>query len=157
MARDPAERVARADSVAAAARQVEERHGRLDALVPGPASDRQPAPGAGDEAEDDANQVVATLGAALHASLTPDSDLAGLAATVEALLFLSNDPVPVKDLAVAIGAEEPDVVEALGELTHRLDGHGLVPRDVAGGWAAAPPPIWCSRRAESAPRPISPG
>ena len=64
---------------------VESALGRLDALVPGPASDRQPAPGSGDESENDANQVVATLGAALHASLTPDSDLAGLAATVEGL------------------------------------------------------------------------
>jgi len=63
-----------------------------------------------------------------------------LARTLEALLFLSPDPVAVPDLATACGVEEGDVVEALGELRHRLDGHGLVLRELAGGWTLASHP-----------------
>lgn len=58
---------------------------RIDAIVPAPASPAHPGPGAADELENDANQVVVTLGAALHTSLVPDSDLAGLTATIASL------------------------------------------------------------------------
>jgi segregation and condensation protein B len=64
----------------------------------------------------------------------------GLARTVQALLFLSSDPVPVADLASAIGVSEADVGEALGELRHRLQGQGIVLRELAGGWALASHP-----------------
>jgi len=64
----------------------------------------------------------------------------GLARVVEALLFLSSEPVAVRDLAAASGASEEDVAEALGELRHRLGGHGLVLREVAGGWTLASHP-----------------
>jgi segregation and condensation protein B len=64
----------------------------------------------------------------------------GLAATLEALLFLSPDPVSARDLAQAAGADEADVTEALGELRHRLDGHGIVLRELAGGWTLASHP-----------------
>jgi segregation and condensation protein B len=63
-----------------------------------------------------------------------------LARTIEALLFLSADPVSAEDLAAACGVEAGDVVEALGELRHKLDGHGLVLRELAGGWTLASHP-----------------
>ena len=63
-----------------------------------------------------------------------------LARTIEALLFLSADPVAVRELAAATGAGEEDVVEALGEVRHTLDGHGLVLRELAGGWTLASHP-----------------
>jgi segregation and condensation protein B len=79
----------------------------------------------------------------------------GLAATLEALLFLAPDPVAVRDLADAVGEDEADVVEALGELRHRLDGHGLVLREVAGGWTLAshPDAEEAARRLLARPRP----
>jgi len=64
----------------------------------------------------------------------------GLARTLEALLFLAPDPVPVADLADACGAEPGDVVEALGELRHALEGHGVLLRELAGGWTLASHP-----------------
>jgi segregation and condensation protein B len=63
-----------------------------------------------------------------------------LARTVEALLFLSADPVSARDLAAACGVGEDDVVEALGELRHKLEGHGVVLRELAGGWTLASHP-----------------
>jgi len=64
----------------------------------------------------------------------------GLAATLQALLFLSSEPVAVRDLAEAAGCAEPDAQEALAELRHALDGHGLVLRELAGGWTLASHP-----------------
>jgi segregation and condensation protein B len=80
--------------------------------------------------------------------------MTGLAKIVEALLFLSSEPVSVRDLANAIPAEDDDVVEALGELRHKLDGHGLVLREVAGGWTLAshPEAEEAARRLLSKPR-----
>ena len=80
--------------------------------------------------------------------------MTGLARTLEALLFLSADPVSVRDLAAATGVGEEDVTEALGELRHRLDGHGLVLREVAGGWTLAshPDAEEAARRLLSKPR-----
>ena len=77
-----------------------------------------------------------------------------LARTLEALLFLSSEPVAVADLAGATGAGEEDVLEALGELRHRLDGHGLVLREAAGGWTLAshPDAEEAARRLLSRPR-----
>jgi segregation and condensation protein B len=66
--------------------------------------------------------------------------MTGLAATLEALLFLSSEPVSARDLAAAVDCEETDVVEALGELRHKLDGHGIVLRELAGGWTLASHP-----------------
>jgi segregation and condensation protein B len=59
----------------------------------------------------------------------------GLARTLEALLFLAPDPVGARELGAAVEASEEEVVEALGELRHALDGRGVVLREVAGGWA----------------------
>ena len=63
-----------------------------------------------------------------------------LARTVQALLFLSADPVSVADLADAAQVEPEDVTGALAELGTALDGHGLVLREVAGGWTLATHP-----------------
>jgi segregation and condensation protein B len=79
----------------------------------------------------------------------------GLASTLQALLFLSSDPVSARDLAAATGEEETDVVEALGELRHKLDGHGIVLRELAGGWTLAshPDAEEAARRLLARPRP----
>jgi segregation and condensation protein B len=63
-----------------------------------------------------------------------------LARTVQALLFLSADPVPVAELAGAAQAEPEGVTAALAELARALDGHGLVLRELAGGWTLATDP-----------------
>jgi segregation and condensation protein B len=63
-----------------------------------------------------------------------------LARTVEALLFLSSDPVAVRDLAAAAEVGEEEVTEALGELRHALEGRGVVLRELAGGWTLASHP-----------------
>ncbi len=63
-----------------------------------------------------------------------------LARTLEALLFLSPDPVSSKDLADATGAWEDEVSEALGELRHHLEGHGVALREVGGGFTLAAEP-----------------
>jgi len=66
----------------------------------------------------------------------------GLGATVEALLFLSPDPVSAAELAEAIEVEEEAVAGALEELEKRLaeDGRGIQLRKVAGGYALAAVP-----------------
>ena len=59
-----------------------------------------------------------------------------LAGTLEALLFLSPDPLPARAFADAIGIEEDEAVEALSALAASLDadGRGLVLRELSGGW-----------------------
>jgi segregation and condensation protein B len=59
-----------------------------------------------------------------------------LAGTLEALLFLSPDPLPAAALADAIGLEEDEAVEALRALATSFgeDTRGLVLRELAGGW-----------------------
>jgi segregation and condensation protein B len=63
-----------------------------------------------------------------------------LARQVEALLFLSPEPVALDELADALQAGEETVQEALTELAGALDGRGVVLREVAGGWALASHP-----------------
>ena len=60
----------------------------------------------------------------------------GLEPTIEALLFLSPEPVPADELARATGESLPDVVAALERLRehHEFERRGLVVREVAGGW-----------------------
>ncbi|MGA8924918.1 MAG: SMC-Scp complex subunit ScpB [Solirubrobacterales bacterium] len=66
----------------------------------------------------------------------------GLSATVEALLFLSPDPVSAAELAEAIEVEEESVAVVLDELERRFeaDGRGVRLRRVAGGYALAATP-----------------
>jgi segregation and condensation protein B len=79
-----------------------------------------------------------------------------LGRTIEALLFLSPDPVSAADLAEAIEIEEEAVAEALEELEKRLeaDGRGVTVRRVAGGYAlaAVPDAEGAARRLLAKPR-----
>jgi segregation and condensation protein B len=73
----------------------------------------------------------------------------GLSATVEALLFLSPDPVSAAELAEAIEVQEESVAGVLDELERKFeaDGRGVRLRRVAGGYALA-----ATRDAEDAAR-----
>ena len=66
-----------------------------------------------------------------------------LARVVEALLFLSPEPVAVAELADACQVGEGEVVEALARLReHYAEGwRGVVLREVAGGFALATDPV----------------
>jgi segregation and condensation protein B len=66
-----------------------------------------------------------------------------LARIVEALLFLSSEPVSVPDLAEAAEVGEGEVVEALSRLReHYAEGYrGVVLREVAGGFTLATDPV----------------
>jgi segregation and condensation protein B len=81
-----------------------------------------------------------------------------LARTLEALLFLSPDPVPLAELADAAHASEDEVREALDELRGREG--GLLVKDVAGGFALATDPVAedAARRLLAKPRtpPLTP-
>ncbi len=63
--------------------------------------------------------------------------------TVEALLFLSPEPVAVADLAEAAEATEAEIERALDLLSGTLaEGkRGIVLRNVAGGWTLAAEPL----------------
>jgi segregation and condensation protein B len=66
-----------------------------------------------------------------------------LARVVEALLFLSSEPVSVESLAEACETSEGEVVEALARLReHYAEGwRGVVLREVAGGFTLATDPV----------------
>ena len=65
-----------------------------------------------------------------------------LESTVEALLFLSADPVQPDALASATGAELHEVVSALERLREHYDfeRRGLILRELAGGWVLSTHP-----------------
>jgi segregation and condensation protein B len=81
-----------------------------------------------------------------------------LARILEALLFLSPDPVSRSDLADATGFSEDEVSAALAELREREG--GVVLREVAGGFALASDPVAedAARRLLAKPRtpPLTP-
>ena len=85
-----------------------------------------------------------------------------LARIVEALLFLSPDPVATEDLASACDVWPDDLAPVLEELREQLaEGRrGLVLREVAGGWTLATDPVAepAARRLLARPRtpPLSP-
>jgi segregation and condensation protein B len=80
----------------------------------------------------------------------------GLARTVEALLFLSPEPVTAAELAEAIEVQEDGVAQAIDELEAALatDGRGVQLRRVAGGFtlAAVPEAEAAARRLLAKPR-----
>jgi segregation and condensation protein B len=80
----------------------------------------------------------------------------GLGQTIEALLFLSPDPVSAAELAEAIEVDEEAVAEAIDQLEGRLKEHGrgVQLRRVAGGYAlaAAPEAEGAARRLLAKPR-----
>ena len=71
---------------------------------------------------------------------------------LEAMLFLSADPVPVPELADAARASEGEVVESLARLRENYaEGwRGIVLREVAGGFTLAVRPRGRARRAPAA-------
>jgi segregation and condensation protein B len=83
-----------------------------------------------------------------------------LARIVEALLFLSPEPVALADLAAACEASPEEVQEAIGELEAALTERGIVLQRVAGGYALATDPVAeeAARRLLAKPRtpPLTP-
>jgi segregation and condensation protein B len=83
-----------------------------------------------------------------------------LARTVEALLFLSPEPVALADLAAACEASPEEIGEAIGELETVLADRGIVLQRVAGGYALATDPVAedAARRLLAKPRtpPLTP-
>jgi segregation and condensation protein B len=85
-----------------------------------------------------------------------------LARIVEALLFLSPEPVPMADLAAAIEVAEHDVADAVAELeaAYAPGARGMILQRVAGGLALATDPVAedSARRLLSRPRtpPLTP-
>jgi segregation and condensation protein B len=81
---------------------------------------------------------------------------AALARTVEALLFLSGDPLTSAELADAAQADERDVVAALAVLAerHAPGTSGIRLRELAGGWTFTSDPAAedAARRLFSRPR-----
>jgi segregation and condensation protein B len=90
------------------------------------------------------------------------TELGPLARTLEALLFLSPEPVAVPDLAQAADCWPDDAEAALAELqaAYAPGARGLVLRELAGGWtlATAPEAEPAARRLLARPRtpPLTP-
>jgi segregation and condensation protein B len=88
--------------------------------------------------------------------------MSGLARTIEALLFLSAEPVTEMELLAACECSEEELAEALAELTEAFapGARGLELRELAGGWtlATAADTEAAARRLLSKPRtpPLSP-
>lgn len=88
--------------------------------------------------------------------------LTELARVVEALLFLSPDPVAVEDLAEAADCDADELAAALAELDREYapGAHGLALKRVAGGIALATDPVAeeAARRLLAKPRtpPLTP-
>lgn len=81
---------------------------------------------------------------------------ASLQRTVEALLFLSSDPLTIADMAAACEVDEASLEGAVQALERELEeaGRGIVVRRVAGGWTLASDPEAepAARRLFSQPR-----
>ena len=79
---------------------------------------------------------------------------------LEALLFLSPESVPAKDLADALEISEAAVERALRDMAEDGPPRGVVLREVAGGWTLATDPIAedAARRLLAKPRtpPLTP-
>ncbi len=56
------------------------------------------------------------------------------AAIIEAILFVAEEPVPIEELAEVLEEPVSSVREDLDALSDRLEGSGLVLRQVGGGW-----------------------
>ncbi|MFC7580456.1 SMC-Scp complex subunit ScpB [Schaalia naturae] len=75
-------------------------------------------------------------------------ELEGLFAPLEAVLMVTDRPVPARELAEALGVDTELVEEALGALTREYRGEpsgrarGFELRSVAGGWRLYSAPAW---------------
>jgi segregation and condensation protein B len=94
--------------------------------------------------------------------MSATTELSALARTIEALLFLSPEPVPAADLAQAADTWPDEIEAALAELAEAYAPgmRGLVLRELAGGWtlATAPEAEPAARRLLAKPRtpPLTP-
>jgi len=61
-------------------------------------------------------------------------DSANLAAALECLLFLAEEPLPEAELARMLEVSLSQVGGVVAELARRYDGHGLQLAKIAGGW-----------------------
>jgi segregation and condensation protein B len=101
------------------------------------------------DAEDRAAELAA-LAAEVHAPSAEDEvapasgprSMAELMAIIEALVFVSEDPLPAKTIAELLAEERGWVEMALEELTKEFNERngGLLLREVAGGWQIATRP-----------------
>jgi segregation and condensation protein B len=86
----------------------------------------------------------------------PDTELPSLARTVEALLFLSSDPLSVAELADAAAVGEGAIHTAIALLGEQYapGQRGIVLRELGGGWTFASDPASedAARRLLSRPR-----
>jgi segregation and condensation protein B len=96
--------------------------------------------------------TVSDNSAAAEEPMADSDDVTELAAIVESLLFLSQDPVKTNDLAEATDAEPAEIEDALAALQRRTG--GLVLREIAGGWtlASIPKAEKAARRLLAKPR-----
>jgi segregation and condensation protein B len=89
-------------------------------------------------------------------TMTDAMDPNPLARTIEALLFLSSDPLTPAELADAAGVEESEVATALAQLgeRHAPGRSGIHLRELGGGWtfASDPESEQAARRLFSRPR-----
>jgi segregation and condensation protein B len=94
--------------------------------------------------------------AAEEAQPSVGQDLPALARVIEALLFLSSDPVSRVDLAEAAAVEQEQIVQALALLGEQLapGARGLQLREIGGGYllASSPEAEEAARRLFSRPR-----
>ncbi|MFZ2052361.1 MAG: SMC-Scp complex subunit ScpB [Solirubrobacteraceae bacterium] len=106
------------------------------------------------EAEQDQDQERGV--AAEEAQPSVGQDLPALARVIEALLFLSSDPVSRVDLAEAAAVEQEQIVQALALLGEQLapGARGLQLREIGGGYllASSPEAEEAARRLFSRPR-----
>ncbi len=109
-----------------------------------------------DGAEDAPSEPVETPQGAADSPREPVQELQALARVIEALLFLSSDPLGVRELADAAQAEELHVAAALELLAEQYapGRRGLTLRELAGGYALASDPLAeeAARRLFSRPR-----
>ncbi|MGH2853166.1 MAG: SMC-Scp complex subunit ScpB [Solirubrobacteraceae bacterium] len=87
------------------------------------------------------------VGAPQAGAHSPGAELAQLARVVEALLFLSGDPLSTRELAAAAQADELEVAAAIESLTEQYASgrRGINLRELAGGYTLASDP--CSEEA----------
>jgi segregation and condensation protein B len=74
--------------------------------------------------------------------LSSPQSAAELAAVVEALIFVSEEPLSVKELAAVLKTEKASIEEAVAKLNDEFNARqsGLQLREVAGGWQFATRP-----------------
>jgi segregation and condensation protein B len=101
-------------------------------------------------------EATATGDGAVESTEAAEPEIEALACTVEALLFLSSDPVSLADLAEATAAGQETVTAALELLEQELEPgrRGLRLKEVGGGYllASAPEAEDAAKRLFSRPR-----